>query len=207
MENALHIAALHNKSKFINEFLKFEKFCNDHSENSKFVQCACKCEVDKKSYVPTIKARDLKQYTPLLTALAASNQKCVEELFDSELLETDATDNNGNSIYHICAQYDNAESLKYLYCKTDDYNDLSIYDVKNSNDDTILHLTSRNGNLEMTNFIVNKIYETKENADEILYAKNKYGQTCFHAAAGKGFFNLIEYFLKVHIFLLNFFNF
>ena len=58
-----------------------------------------------------------------------------------------------------------------------------------------MHLSSRNGNLEMTNFIFNKMHESNSNLDELVYNKNNNGQTCFHIAAGKGFFNLIEYFL------------
>ena len=202
LENALHIAAYHNRNKFINEFLKYEKFCfSEHPDsNNKYFACACRCDLDDKNRIKCIKTRDIKLYTPLLTALAASNQKCVEELIEyDEALDLTHTDINGNSMYHICAQFDNAESLKYLYLKTNINNDVSIYEIKNNFDESILHITSRNGNLEMTNYIVNKIYETNERAEEVLFCKNKSGQTCFHVAANKGFFNLCEYFVKVSL--------
>lgn len=198
LENALHIAAFHNRSKFIREFLKYEKYLleNKDSEDSKFMQCICVCELDKDQYIPCIRAKDSKQNTPLLTALAALNQRCVEELMENNLVETNAIDSGGNSIYHICTEYDNADSLKYLFQKTNPNNDISVYGIKNSFDDTILHSACRNGNLEMLKLIMNKMYESNAPIDEILFSKNKDGQTCFHVASEKGYFNIIEYLLK-----------
>ena len=54
----------------------------------------------------------------------------------------------------------------------------------------------KNGNLEMVKLIVNKLYETNASVEEIMFSKNKEGQTCFHIAAESGYFNIIEYFLK-----------
>ena len=48
----------------------------------------------------------------------------------------------------------------------------------------------------MVKLIVNKLYETNASVEEIVFSKNKDGQTCFHIAAEKGFFNIVEYFLK-----------
>ena len=44
---------------------------------------------------------------------------------------------------------------------------------------------------------MNKLHETNSVYDELLFSKNKDGQTCFHVAANKGYFNVVEYFLKV----------
>ncbi len=44
---------------------------------------------------------------------------------------------------------------------------------------------------------MNKLHETNTVFDELLFSKNKDGQTCFHVAANKGYFNVVEYFIKV----------
>ena len=200
-ENALHIAAYFNRNKFICEFLKYEMFLineNTELENAEdYVKCACKCGLDAKSHIPSIRIRDNKLNTPLLTALASSNQKCVEELIDNVYTELDATDCNGNTIYHICTENENFESLNYLIEKFNPNNELQVYKIKNNTEDTILHSSCRKGNLEITNLIMNKLHETNSVYDELLFSKNKDGQTCFHVAANKGYFNVVEYFLKV----------
>jgi len=211
LQNALHIAAFHGRSKFIREFLRYEQFCLGYTKNEMknlaqfwkentgeiFISCVCSCEIDQDSYMPAAKVKDEQHYTPLMTAIAASNLKCVEELSNHYLTEMDVTDLNGNSIYHICALHDNLESLKYLLDLTNQQNDMNIFGLKNNFAETILHLASFNGNLEMINFILTKLYASNGHVDKILYAKNRKGQTCFHVAANKGFFNVIEYFIKV----------
>ncbi len=211
LQNALHIAAFHGRSKFIREFLRYEQFCLGYTKNEMknlaqfwkentgeiFISCVCSCEIDQDSYMPATKVKDEQHYTPLMTAIAASNLKCVEELSNHYLTEMDVTDLNGNSIYHICALHDNLESLKYLLDLTNQQNDMNIFGLKNNFAETILHLASFNGNLEMINFILTKLYASNGHVDKILYAKNRKGQTCFHVAANKGFFNVIEYFIKV----------
>jgi ankyrin repeat protein len=198
LENALHIAAFHNRSKFICEFLKYEKsLLEPANENDKIMPCICICEsLDRDSYIPCIKVKDINQNTPLLTALATLNQRCVEELMQSTYCDVNEKDINGNSVYHICTEHDNAESLKYLLHVTNSQNDLNVYGIKNSFDDTILHSACRNGNLELVKLIMNKLNETNAPIEDILYSKNKDGQTCFHIAAEKGYFNIVEYFLK-----------
>lgn len=88
---------------------------------------------------------------------------------------------------------------------------LGVYAIKNSYEDTMLHSACRKGNLEMVKLIVNKLYETNAPVEEIMFSKNKEGQTCFHIAAEKGYFNIIEYFLKgkyrIKIFLFLLYNF
>lgn len=202
LENALHLAAFYNRSKFINEFLKFELFLieqNSKTESTadKFLQCACVCELDLRTYVPCSRIQDSKQNTPLLVALANSHQKCTEELIDNNYIDLNATDQIGNTMYHVCSANDNTESLKYLLDKFNPLNELKIYEIKNNCGDTILHLACRRGSLETTNLIITKISETNSAIDDLLFSKNKDGHNCFHIAAHCGYFNLVEYFLKV----------
>lgn len=91
-------------------------------------------------------------------------------------------DGNGNSIYHICAEFNNMESLKYLFQKF--YNNELAFS-KNNAEETILHCALRNGNLEMIKLILNKLYEYNTSTENLLFTKNKHGQTCFHIAAQK----------------------
>jgi len=198
-ENALHVAASFNRKEFIEEFLKYELFLIEQntSPTHNIVECACTCKLDINNHLPTIKAKDLKSYTPLLTALATSNQKCVEELANSNFVDLNAIDTNGNSIFHVCAQNDNFESLKYLFEKLNPNNDINFYNIRNFNDETILHVSCDKGNQEITNLIMNKLHETKKIYDDLLFSKNKNGQNFFHVAVSKGYFNLVEYFVKV----------
>ena len=166
--------------------------CTNH-----FVKCACICRLDFSDHVPAIRGKDIKFYTPLISAIASSNQKCVKELIDNSYVELNTTDSNGNSIYHISAESDNFETLKYLIDKLNPQNELDFYKIKNNFDETLLHLSCRKGNQQITNLIMNKLHETNKTYDELLFSKNKYGQNCFHIAVSKGYFNLVEYFLKV----------
>ena len=126
-------------------------------------------------------------------------------------------DGNGNSIFHICAEYNNTESLKYLFQK---FYSHEMAFSKNNAEETILHCALRNGNLEMVKLILNKLYEYNTiQTENLIFTKNKHGQTCFHIAAQKvnyhiffqkqqqqqnqiktvnfkGYFNICEYFLK-----------
>ena len=191
LETALHIAALYNRRKIIAELVNYEKFLFSKQDNDQFIQCVCLCDLDK-SYIPCIKAKDNKQYTPLLTAVAASNQICVEELLANENVDLTTRDKDGNSIYHICTEFDNDISLKYLL---NNYNTDIVYS-KNNFEDTILHLACRNGNLEMVKLILNNLYESNVPTESIIFGKNRDGQTCFHIACVKGHYNIIEYLLK-----------
>lgn len=225
LENALHIASLYNRDRFINEFLKYEiHLISQNSQLSTptsanctnhFVKCACICRLDLSDHVPAIRDKDIKSYTPLISAIASSNQKCVKELIENSYVELNTTDSNGNSIYHISAESDNFETLKYLIDKLNPQNELDFYKIKNNFDETLLHLSCRKGNQQITNLIMNKLHETNKTYDELLFSKNKYGQNCFHIAVSKGYFNLVEYFLKVKsiclkrngFFFKNFLNF
>jgi ankyrin repeat protein len=131
-ENALHIAAYNNKHKFIKEFLLYEKCLLEKQDSENYMPCICKCD---DYHTLSIRQRDHNNYTPLLTALAASNQRCVEELLNDSNIELDAKDISGNSIFHICSEFDNGESLKFLF---QHYSTDIIYS-KNNLEESVLH--------------------------------------------------------------------
>jgi ankyrin repeat protein len=190
-QNPLHIAAYYSRHNFIKAFLEYEhEHCRKVREQ--MLQCICGCDPKEDEYIPCIKQRDNVQCTPLMIAISTSNQKCVEELLANENVELDARDMNGNSIFHICIDSDNPESLKYL---TANYQTDVIFN-KNNADETVVHSSCRNGNLEMVKMVLNKIYESNEMIEPFLYSKNKSGQTCFHIACSKGYDNVVEHFLK-----------
>ncbi len=148
--------------------------------------CICVCDEEEVRFGACLKAKDCKQYTPLMTALAAANQKCVSEILNS-IAATDtlediltARDANENTIYHICAEFNNIESLKFLF-QRHYLNDLVF--CKNNSEDTILHCAIRNGNLEMVKLILNQLVEYNTSTEAILFSRNKAGQTCFHVGA------------------------
>ena len=91
-----------------------------------------------------------------------------------------ARDANASTIYHICAEFNNIESLKFLFNKH--YSNELMF-CKNNAEDTIIHCALRNGNLEMVKLILNKLAEYNTSTEAILFSKNKLGQTCFHIGA------------------------
>jgi ankyrin repeat protein len=200
-ENALHVASQYNRSKFIHELLKYESYLMNNNEdcdnnNTHFIQCICKCKIDSNNHKPLVRIKDNRSYTPLLTAISNSNQKCVEILIQNEYIQLDECidSTNGNSIYHICIENDNYETLKHLI--ENNNNNIELLMLKNNNDETLLHVACRKGNQEITSLLMNKLSELNLITDDFLLSKNKAGQNCFHLAVQNGYFNLIEYFLK-----------
>lgn len=132
----------------------------------------------------------------MLTALVHGNHKCVEELLlNSDDVELDIKDIDANTIYHLCAQFNNLDSLKYFlqkhFAKTSE-----ILVARNSQDESVLHVACRFGNLEVIKIVLQKIYDTNTPADSLLYSQNMNGQTCFHLACIRGFYNIVEYFIR-----------
>ena len=83
--------------------------------------------------------------------------------------------------------------MKYLFQK---YYSNDLVFCKNNAEDTILHCALRNGNLEMVKLILNQLCEYNTSTENILFSKNRMGQTCFHIGCIKGYYNICEYFLK-----------
>ena len=67
---------------------------------------------------------------------------------------------------------------------------------KNLQDETIIHVACRYGNLEIIKILLGQIFESDLPNDTILFAQNKDGETCFAIACAKGYLNVVEYFLK-----------
>ncbi len=161
--------------------------------------CACIC--DFSSHTPSVKMLNKQRYTPFMTALAFGNHKCAEEILNAWKtqpggLDMDTKDAEGNSIYHICARYNNTESLKLLVNKYFTRT-TPILLAKNSLDETVIHVACQYGNLEVIKIVLNKIYEsTTVSASGLLYSQNKDGRTCFHIACANGYTNIAQYFLK-----------
>ena len=197
LENALHVAAQNNASRFLRRLLDYEKTLVNKIDNENFITCICKCEFCECDYVPQCVQLDKKKYTPLMSALAALNHKCVEEIISvNENVDVDMRDIEGNNMLQICAQFNNVESLNYLINKYLNSKNMGILESKNLHDETILHVACRHGNLEIIKIVLNTVYESDLCLEAILYSQNKDGQTCFHISCLKGYLNIVEYFLK-----------
>lgn len=179
-ENALHIAAYYNKYKFIREFRLYEAAylgLRHHSscgggvnEDGDVMPCMCHCElVDLSTYVKSEKQRDRNYYTPLMCAVEAGNQKCVQELLaelegvavaeedeatEKKRDELHAKDKDGNTVYHVAAEAENVDSLRYLLLLEQSKDEVIF--SRNNFDESILHVGCRNGNLEVVKLIVNR---------------------------------------------------
>lgn len=88
-ENAMHIAAGYNRYRFLREFINYERALEAMSRedrralvtSSAEMTCICVCDEDDEEefdYLTCLKAKDCKQFTPLMTALSSLNQRCVE---------------------------------------------------------------------------------------------------------------------------------
>lgn len=89
LENAMHIAASYNRYKFIKEFLIYEKSSLENKDSqivsNDQMTCICVCDDDHENTIMCLQAKDCKQFSPLMTALAALNQKCVEIFLNSQI--------------------------------------------------------------------------------------------------------------------------
>jgi ankyrin repeat protein len=202
-ENALHIAARNNKSTFIKHFLDHEtNLMNKIKENednlltnvnmkddtkvltsliTTATNCMCNC-----SHTPALYAINNQHYTPLMSAIVAGNEMCVEELAANIYCQLDAKDIDGNSIYHLCAEYDNIEALRFLLINmTKTYTTLCSV---NNLDETVIHKACRVGNLEIIKIVINKLadFNSVISLDSFFFIKNVDSQSCFHIACIKG---------------------
>ncbi len=140
-ENPLHIAAFNNKQKFIREFLNFERYLMEggsgsDSESKGKIPCVCGCDA-MANHKRLIFQRDSNNYTPLHSAIVSSSHKCVSELMREEGLELDSKDKDGNSIYHLCTEFNNTDSFKFLLQKEGPGSEL-IY-TKNNLDEYVCY--------------------------------------------------------------------
>jgi ankyrin repeat protein len=180
-KNPLHIAASNNKHKFIREYLEYE---NNYAVNNS-------------KYVHSVKALDNDKHSPLFQAIKSGHTKCVELLVssNSDDIDLSAQDINGNTIYHLCAKFNNHDSLSYLLNRKEQKYLDPIY-VKNGHEDTPLHLAAKHENLEIIKLISQKLYDGFTSAESYLTLKNKHGKTFFHISCAVGGYNIVEYVLK-----------
>jgi ankyrin repeat protein len=181
-ENALHIAASNNKFKFIRDFIINERKCEEK-------------KMGAKDYVPCVRVCNKNNLQPMFLAVIGGHQKCVEILTQSEDLVMDGLDKSGNTIYHVCAEFNNFDSLRFLLSRKDPMFLEPLY-IENNNKDNVIQIASYFGHLEIIKLVIAKIYDGLTSAETYLLSKNKDGRTFFHIACIKGHFNVVEYFLK-----------
>ena len=69
--------------------------------------------------------------------------------------------------------------------------------IKNNQLDHVIHTACTYGHLEIVRLVFTKINEDFHVSTEAFLSQtNSFGLTCFHIACIKGFFNIVEYFLK-----------
>jgi ankyrin repeat protein len=178
-ENALHIAAAHNRFKFIKDFILLER---------------AQREKEAGTGPPSVKMLNRHGFTPLFSAVSAGHVKCVEALLISEYTELDAKDLDGNSIYHLCAELNNVDVLRYLLSRKDQKYVEPLF-IRNNHEESVMHVACKFGHIEIIKLVLSKIYDNFS-AENYLTSKNKEGKTCFHIACVKGYFNIVEHFLK-----------
>jgi ankyrin repeat protein len=181
-DNPLHIAAENNKFNFIREFLEYEKA---YIEKNSL----------KSIHQPTALGLNRERYTPLFLSIIGGHTKCVEQFVALDYIKLDSHDKNGNTLFHICAEFNNQESLRVILRRKDPRIFKALY-MKNKSNETVLHTASEYENLEVIKLVLSKLYDGFMPIETFLKTRNKDGQTFFHIACIKGYFNIVEYFLK-----------
>lgn len=146
------------------------------------------------SYKPSVKVYNRAQhYTPLFSAVANGHLNCVQVLCSSvDNIELDAIDSSGNTVYHVCAELNNFESLRYMLTRKEKKYLEPVY-LRNKNDNTVLHTACTHGHLEIVKLVMVRIYSGFGTSTEaFLLAKNIDGLSCFQLACVKGHFNIVE---------------
>ena len=193
-ENGLHIAAANNKFNFIKEYLAYEKtYAEKYLTEQQTDTDSEHAEVSV--YKPSVKCFDKNNKTPLFTAVLNGHLKCVEVLATSEHIDLHSQDSLGNTVYHLCAELNNFECIRYLITRKEPKFQDALY-IKNNNENSVLHTACEYGNLEVIRLVLSKINEGFSSTEAYLSSKNMDGYTCFHIACIKGYYNIIEYFLK-----------
>lgn len=123
------------------------------------------------------------------------NLKAIKSLANDKNTKLDAKDINGNSVYQLCAEYNNVNCFHY-FLKNHFENSPKFLLSVNNKEETVLHTACRFGNIEIVKLVYEKVNESSLNLEKFLYMRNDSRQTCFHIACITGFLNIIEYFLK-----------
>jgi hypothetical protein len=89
------------------------------------------------------------KYTPLSLAIIGGHTKCVELLVMlNDQVDLMAVDSQGNSIYQLCAQFNNIESLRFCLTRKDPRFFDPLY-IRNTTKENVIHTASREENLEV----------------------------------------------------------
>jgi ankyrin repeat protein len=166
LDNAVHIAAANNGFKFIKEFLAYEKIHAEKLTNKQI-----------KDYIPSVKCYNKSGYTPLFVALTAGNIKCVESILGDEELDLEAKDLKGNSIYHICAEFNSFESMRVLLNKKSAKFVEPLF-IRNNKEDNVIQTACLYGNLEIIKLVIDKLTDGGfASTETYLLSRNK-GYNC-----------------------------
>ena len=95
----------------------------------------------------------------------------------------------------MCGELNNFEILRFLITRKDAKFLEPLY-IKNESLDNVIHTACNFGNLEVARLVLSKINEGLVSSEAYISEKNKNGYTSFQVACIKGFFNIVEYFLK-----------
>jgi ankyrin repeat protein len=164
-ENCLHLAAISNKPKFIEHFLKVE--LDIYKENLCY------------------KATNLLQFTPLMAASYSGSLDSIKILTGPniayDLADKDIDD---HCIFHLCAKKNQLKCLKYLIDSLLVNDDSLIHYLgqKDKYDNTILHIICANGFYDMLVYILEKISKNLN----LIFRKNYYEESCFHLCCKEG---------------------
>jgi ankyrin repeat protein len=164
-ENCLHIAAMSNKSQFIQHFLKIER------------------EIFGENFC--CKGTNLFQFTPLMSAAYAGSLECVKILTGPDIFyDLMYTDIDDHCIFHLCAKKNNLECLRYLFDNISKDASLlnNILEQKDKYDNTLLHVVCLNGYNEMFDYLLKKITDNQN----LIFRKNSSEETCFHLCCKEG---------------------
>jgi len=97
-------------------------------------------------------------YPPLFSALLLDNMQSVEALAADPNCDYEFQDKNGNSAFHICAEFNNTESLRFMLRNAKFIDNVFIL---NKNNETPLHVAARNGNIEVVKILLGKFFDGK----------------------------------------------
>jgi ankyrin repeat protein len=118
-------------------------------------------------------------------------------LTSSEDVDLEAKDPDGNSVYHICAELNNFESIRYLITRKEPKFQSALFNINKHNGNSVLHIACEHGNLEIIRLVFTSIDELSHLlTEEFIKSKNKNGHTCFHIACVEGYYNIVEYFAQ-----------
>jgi ankyrin repeat protein len=200
-DNALHIAAINNRFNFIKEFLIYENNLTKNSKTTNTLATEDESLINENKedlydqHIPCVQCFNKNNFTPLFLAIIGGHLKCVEAITSSEDVDYAAQDKDGNTIYHKCAELNNFESIRYLLTRKESKYLEPLY-IKNNNMDHVVSTASNYGNLEVIRLVLSKINDGFTSPESYLLELNQFGQNCFHIACSKGFYNIVEYFLK-----------